>query len=538
MANDPLRPEQQELLDQLSSREFKSGKPTPLDDLLLAAPPEDEKRLRRVLAELSRRGYVEVTGREGSELVDLTRTGALASSSANDWDAVGRKLIGYLRDRLAAEGSRFSEYTWADLKAAGVAEGDEQFGSFLRTMQLFSMFSGGNYSFEPPSFSFKLPPFKVKLREIDDLAGLAALLEQRERRYRPPTTEDSPTGANRNGIKMKRNVYGERWTIVQTVGEGGQGQVFEVEDAQGGPNRILKRLKNIKRLERFAAELKAIQLIDHPNVIKLVDHDLQSEKPYLVVELISDGSLNKHLGAVASDPLRALRLFEEICEGVRAAHQAGIVHRDLKPENILLRGRFGPPVVADFGICHIEDGERVTLTEEAVGPRLYMAPELEDGRADEVHPTSDVYSLGKVLWTMLSGRQVFSREKHRDPSNDLVQLLHRDSMEHVNRLLDRMIVASPDDRLPDAAEVIGSVRRVIDLITYDYRAVSAKLKQRCTYCGEGIYRTVAKEHDVSVRNFGIELVGKPDWRILVCETCGHVELFRIEKATRRDWWEG
>ncbi|MBX3125545.1 MAG: serine/threonine protein kinase [Polyangiaceae bacterium] len=537
MANpEPLRPDQQELLDQLSSREFKSGKPTPLADILLAAPPEDEARLRRTLTELARGGHVEVAGHEGSELVHLTRTGALASASAGDWDGVGRKLIGYLRERLAAEGSRFAEYTWTDLKAAGLVEGDGQFGSVLRTLQLFSMYSGGSYVFEPPAFSFKLPPYKVKFREVDSLAGLTALLEQRERRFRPPV-DHAATGAESSKAKMKKNVFGERWTIVGTVGEGGQGQVFEVEDGRGGPNRILKRLKNIKRLERFAAELKAIQRIDHPNVIKLIDHDLEGERPYLVMELVGDGSLDKHLGVVASEPLRALRLFEEVCGGVQAAHAAGVVHRDLKPENILLRGAFGPPVVADFGICHIEDGERLTLTEEAVGPRLYMAPELEDGRAEAIHPASDVYSLGKLLWAMLAGKQVFAREKHRDASNNLVQLLHRDSMEHVNRLLDRMIVVAPEARLPDAGEVVSSLRRVIDLITFDYRAVSAKLSQRCTYCGEGTYRLVAKEDGVSVRNFGLGLVGKPDWRVLVCDACGHVEMFRIEKATRKDWWD-
>jgi hypothetical protein len=358
----------------------------------------------------------------------------------------------------------------------------------------------------------------------------------RERGHRPPAAVDAPTGAKRNEPKVKKNVYGERWTTVRTVGEGGQGQVFEVADAQGGPNRILKRLKNINRLKRFADELKAIQSIDHPNVIKLIDHNLEAERPYLVVEKVGDGSLEKHLNAVASDPLRGLQLFEEICAGVRAAHDASIVHRDLKPENILLRDRVGPPVVTDFGICHIENGERLTLTEEAVGPRLYMAPELEDGRADVIQPASDVYSLGKLLWTMLAGKQVFAREKHRAPANDLAQLLQRDSMEHVNRLLDRMIAVSPEDRFPDASAVIGSLRRVIDLITYDYRAVSAKLTQRCRYCGEGTYGIVAKEDGVSVRNFGLGLVGAPNWRVLVCDACGHVELFRIEKATRKDWW--
>jgi serine/threonine protein kinase len=101
-------------------------------------------------------------------------------------------------------------------------------------------------------------------------------------------------------------------------------------------------------------------------------------------------------------------VYKAVCAGVAHIHANGIIHRDLKPENILFIG--GTPKVADLGLCLIAGLERVTSSLEAVGPRFYMAPELEDGRSLDVTPTADIYSLGKILYFMLSGGRIFSRE--------------------------------------------------------------------------------------------------------------------------------
>jgi serine/threonine protein kinase len=235
-----------------------------------------------------------------------------------------------------------------------------------------------------------------------------------------------------------------------------------------------------------------------------------------------------------------LNLFIEICKGVAAAHDKGIIHRDLKPTNILLRTSEGPPVVADFGICYIEGGERHTLTEEAVGPRWFMAPELEDGRASDsdISSASDIYSLGKLLYWLISDRKIFSREKHREPQYNLVYLYHIQdpALEHVNRILDQMIVYEPDQRFQSIFQVTKSIHTAIRLLTHDYRAVSPDIPQRCTYCGEGVYKVIAKGIDGAVENFGLRYAGPADWRIMVCDQCGHVQLFRVDLAERKDWW--
>jgi hypothetical protein len=133
---------------------------------------------------------------------------------------------------------------------------------------------------------------------------------------------------------------------------------------------------------------------------------------------------------------------------------------------------------------------------------------------------------------------IFSREKHREPNyNSVSHSQFRDpALEHVNRILDRMIVDEPDQRFQFVSEVAKSIHMAIRLLKHDYRAVSPDIAQLCTYCGEGVYKIIARGGDVSVQNFGLNRVGVADWRIMVCEQCGHVQLFRIDLAKRKDWW--
>jgi serine/threonine protein kinase len=199
-------------------------------------------------------------------------------------------------------------------------------------------------------------------------------------------------------------------------------------------------------------------------------------------------------------------------------------------------------VVGDFGICFLEgDGTRLTSTDRAVGPRLFIAPELEDGRDDEISPKSDTYSLGKLLYWLLSGGKIFSREKHREPQWDL-KGRNEDSqlgwnniyMEHVNRLLDLMIVHDKDERRP-VDNILILLRRVTRLVEKEFPPISKDIAQPCAYCGMGRYVLRARDN-TQVRNFGFELVGNPDWRILTCDHCGHVQIFRVDMADKQEWW--
>ncbi|HET6232517.1 MAG TPA: serine/threonine-protein kinase [Longimicrobiaceae bacterium] len=348
-------------------------------------------------------------------------------------------------------------------------------------------------------------------------------------------------------------MYGERWEVVsdRPLGEGGQAQTFLVRDKEGDPDArfALKRLKNVNRVERFEQEIQAVMALNHPNVLSLVDYSLRiegkREKPYMVTEYCAGGSLaSGDPSRWESDPAATLELFAQICDGVAAAHlRSGgpIVHRDIKPENVLLRAEDGPPVVGDFGIAFVHDGERERLTavDEAVGARLFIAPELADGRAEDVRPWSDVYSLGKVLYWMLNGGRVFDREQHRTPRWNLLEKHKRNLYEHINRLLDKMITVEPSERFRTAEEAAGAARYVADLIRRDARALGPDLTQRCDFCKQGDYRAVPMNDGYDYHNFvGGKQISGAMWRVLVCEQCGHVQWFRIENAGGRGAWWG
>jgi serine/threonine protein kinase len=281
------------------------------------------------------------------------------------------------------------------------------------------------------------------------------------------------------------NIIGERWRIRGSLPEGGQAHTFKVSDVCGADNQlyVLKRLKNLQRLDRFRREMETIRDLKHENIVCLVDFDLDDSRPYIVTEFCSGGSLDNAQPFWRNAPGHAFEVFEQICAGLAYAHSRGVIHRDLKPANIFLRSQEGPAVVGDFGICFSdEQGQRITLTEEAVGARWYIAPELEDGRLDLISSKADIYSLGKILYWLFSNGKTFAREKHRDPQWDL-KGIDADSplgwrniyLEHVNQLLDVMIVATPDDRcaVDNIRNLAGRAKRLIEKRIYADRSRDA-----------------------------------------------------------------
>lgn len=329
-------------------------------------------------------------------------------------------------------------------------------------------------------------------------------------------------------------VVGGRWRIQEQVGEGGQAWTFRAVDTLGDSKTsyALKRLKNPDRVKRFAHEISAIGNLSHDNLIRLVDADLDANPPYLVMDFCSGGSFRKGWKAKVGTEV-ALATFLQICDGLAEAHRAGVVHRDIKPDNILFKEPNGPAVIADFGLCYVGDEERATSTTEAVGAWHFMAPELEDGRLENVTAAADVYSLGKLLYWMLTGRS-FAREKHREAEFNLTSQEMSGGEPrylHVNRLLDQMIVADPSKRLKDAAEVGRAARTLYGVWLGGYNAVHPRLPQRCTYCGQDNYY-----EPLTPRNFGLNSTGDPKAKVLICPSCGHSQIFRLDYAKKRDWW--
>lgn len=336
----------------------------------------------------------------------------------------------------------------------------------------------------------------------------------------------------------------QRWKIDKSLDEGGQAHTYLVTDTTGEYEGVwvMKRLKNPNRIGRFRREIQAGLSLSHPNILQIIDHDLDAKKPYLVSEYCSGGPLSK-MDISNHSIVDKLHLFEAICSAVGHAHSNRIVHRDIKPDNIFLR-EDGTPVVGDFGICYLDEGdERLTETQEAAGPRLYIAPELEDGRTDSISPKSDVYSLGKLLYWLVSGGQIFSREKHREPRYDLVARNADASIHFIYELLDKMIVNDYSLRLPDANVVEENIKTIIRRILMAAHPIDITAPQQCLYCGIGNYQIVQAEgdyadvHPQNAEGIGLGFSGDRHYFMFACDYCGNVQIFSVKHVQDRNVWK-
>ena len=204
--------------------------------------------------------------------------------------------------------------------------------------------------------------------------------------------------------------FAGRYQIIEELGRGGMGKVYKVLDKEVKAKIALKLIKpeiasDKKTIERFRNELKTARDIAHKNVCHMYDLNKEEGSYYITMEYVSGEDLKSLVRRVKRfDIGTAISIAKQICDGLAEAHTLGVVHRDLKPNNIMI-DRGGNAKIMDFGIARAVKGKSITGSGVMIGTPQYMSPEQVEGK--EVDPRSDIYSLGIILYEMLTARVPF-----------------------------------------------------------------------------------------------------------------------------------
>jgi hypothetical protein len=233
----------------------------------------------------------------------------------------------------------------------------------------------------------------------------------------PPDSENSgDADASMEGLGDHIGPY----KLLQKIGEGGCGVVFMAEQEKPIRRRVALKIiklgmdtKNV--IARFNAERQALAMMDHLNIARVFDAGAtDTGRPYFVMELVRGTRVTAYCDQNNLDTQRRLELFIQICQAIQHAHQKGVIHRDIKPSNILVTMHDGVPVpkVIDFGIAKAIEGRLTDQTlftgyEQLIGTPAYMSPEQAEMSGLDVDTRSDIYSLGVLLYELLTGRPPF-----------------------------------------------------------------------------------------------------------------------------------
>jgi eukaryotic-like serine/threonine-protein kinase len=277
----------------------------------------------------------------------------------------------------------------------------------------------------------------------------------------------------------------DRYKLLQPIGEGGFGTVWMAEQREPVKRRVAVKVIKLgmdtkQVIARFEAERQALAMMDHPNIAKVLDAGTTSTgRPYFAMEYIRGVPILEYCDTETLDTKSRLGLFAQVCQAIQHAHQKGIIHRDIKPSNVLVTLHDGVPVakVIDFGVAKATNTEltaRTLFTEhhQMIGTPAYMSPEQAEMSGLDIDTRSDIYSLGVLLYELLTGTTPFTTKE----------------------------LASKG-----LAEMLRIIREV----------EPHKPSTRLSTLGDTASRT-AQQRRVDIRKLGLILRGDLDWIVMKC----------------------